>query len=421
MANQRQNGRDKGQAALKSVPRLLIVDDEQVNRELLEGLVETFGYLPVTAASGEEALARLDNDIDLVLLDVMMPGLDGFETARRIRAQEAFSQLPIVMATALTSREDRLRAVEAGANDFVTKPIDRFELRVRLASLLKMKAAQDEAKRRQEALRRHNEEMQTDLHLAREIQQAFFPPRSQTFPRDWQCGQPGWRFDCRCIPASTLGGDFADIFAVSPTQVAVMVCDVMGHGVRSALVTAILRGLVEELASLAGEPGRFLSELNNGLMAVLRRARTPLFATAIFVIADLERQELRFANAGHPSPLMANRADGDVRELISASHSGPALGVCDEFVYQTGSVPLTPNDVLLLFTDGLFEVQGEDGEFGEARLRDAVSRGLAQPLPELFDDVFSEIQRFAANAPFEDDVCLVGMEAAVMLPPKTEQ
>ncbi len=116
-------------------PRILVVDDELFNRELLEGLLESFGYETVTAENGAEALEKLDDSIDLALLDVMMPVMDGFAVARYIRAHETLSQLPIVMATALSGKEDRLTAVEAGANDFVTKPIDRTELRVRLTSL----------------------------------------------------------------------------------------------------------------------------------------------------------------------------------------------------------------------------------------------------------------------------------------------
>lgn len=127
--------------------RILIVDDEELNRELLEDLIASFGYEPEMARDGVEALAKLKLDIDLVLLDVMMPVMDGFEVARRIRQDPDTSDLPIVMVTALTSKEDRLLSVQAGANDFIAKPVDKTELQVRMESLLKMKEAQDEIKR----------------------------------------------------------------------------------------------------------------------------------------------------------------------------------------------------------------------------------------------------------------------------------
>ena len=132
--------------------RILIVDDEVPNRDLLESLVEAMGHEPDLARDGIEALAKVKLDIDLVLLDVMMPGMDGFEVARRIRQDPSAADVPIIMVTALTGKEDRLRAVEAGANDYITKPIDKTELRIRVASLLKMKEAQDAVKRHRKDL-----------------------------------------------------------------------------------------------------------------------------------------------------------------------------------------------------------------------------------------------------------------------------
>ncbi len=132
--------------------RILIVDDEKLNQEVLEGMVESFGYQAEITRDGAEALTKLKWDIDLVLLDVMMPLLDGFEVARRIREDPDYRDLPIIMVTALTDRESRLRAVEVGVNDFITKPIDKTELKVRMASLLKMKEAQDAIKRHQMVL-----------------------------------------------------------------------------------------------------------------------------------------------------------------------------------------------------------------------------------------------------------------------------
>ncbi len=132
--------------------RILVVDDEEPNRELLDALLTSLGYQTEMACDGGEALARLDRSVDLVLLDVMMPGIDGFEITRQIRTHNDYGDIPIVMVTALTSREDRLRAVVAGANDFITKPIDKVELRTRVASLLRMKDAQDQIKRHKEEL-----------------------------------------------------------------------------------------------------------------------------------------------------------------------------------------------------------------------------------------------------------------------------
>ncbi|HLJ54229.1 MAG TPA: HD domain-containing phosphohydrolase [Chthonomonadaceae bacterium] len=146
--------------------KVLIVDDEACNRELLEDLLGLCGYECEAAASGEEALARLTDETDLVLLDVMMPGMDGFEVVRWLRQDVRFRDLPVIMVTALNGLEDRIRAVEAGANDFIAKPVDSTELRVRTASLLKMKAAQDAARKYQVSLEATVEQRTMELRLA---------------------------------------------------------------------------------------------------------------------------------------------------------------------------------------------------------------------------------------------------------------
>jgi putative two-component system response regulator len=149
-----QQGETQGKAggSLDRPKRILAIDDERINLRVIGGLLRNLGYEPVLMESFGEALAVLDPSIDLVLLDVMMPETDGFTVARKIREMPAVSDVPIIMVTALTSKQDRLKAVEAGANDFISKPIDLTELRVRMGSLLKMKESQDEVKRYQAEL-----------------------------------------------------------------------------------------------------------------------------------------------------------------------------------------------------------------------------------------------------------------------------
>jgi len=148
--------------------RILIVDDDRANRWLLEAKVESLGHESEIAQDGFEALAKLKLDIDLVLLDVMMPGMDGFEVVRHIREDPDVGDIPIIMVTTLTSKEDRLRSVEAGANDFISKPVDKTELRARTASLLKMKEAQDAIKRHKAELEEKVEQRTANLRQALE-------------------------------------------------------------------------------------------------------------------------------------------------------------------------------------------------------------------------------------------------------------
>lgn len=164
--------------------KILVVDDEDINRKVLSGLLKSFDFEPLAAESGVQAMALLDGSVDLVLLDIMMPFMDGFATARAIRANPAYTDIPIIMVTALSAKEDRLKATEAGANDFISKPIDSTELRIRMASLLRMKAYHDQIKVYQNRLEQMVDEKTQALRLAienlKDSQQATLTAHRET-------------------------------------------------------------------------------------------------------------------------------------------------------------------------------------------------------------------------------------------------
>ena len=183
---------------------------------------------------------------------------------------------------------------------------------------------------------------------------------------------------------------------------------------RAALVTAILRGLVEELVPLVMDPGKFLAEINRSLHAILERTDEPTLATAYYLVVDVEERELRFASAGHPSPIRLRRDAGLAEPLkFYDSRHGPALGLFEKSTYPVCHCPIAVNDLIFLFTDGLYEVEGSEGEeFGEERLLAAVRKRVRLPAETLFEELLGKVQSFAGKKDFEDDVCLVGMEAA---------
>ncbi|BCM90907.1 phosphoserine phosphatase RsbP [Abditibacteriota bacterium] len=272
-----------------------------------------------------------------------------------------------------------------------------------------------------ESLRQKNALMETDLNLAREIQQAFLPLQHRHFqPRSLvESCQCSFDFCHHYESSNELGGDFFDIWEISENEIGVFICDVMGHGVRSALVTAVLRGLVEELRPIAGEPGRFLTEVNRSLVAILQRTRTPLFATAFYLIADAASGQWRFANAGHPAPLWLRGTEGKVACIPQATNeAGPALGVIERIVYPSCSCPLHPQDRILLTTDGVFEASNTSGEeYGEDRLRSAAEHYRDLMAPQFVQTLLEEIRRFSDQTSFEDDVCLINIEVSA---PKIE-
>jgi sigma-B regulation protein RsbU (phosphoserine phosphatase) len=265
-----------------------------------------------------------------------------------------------------------------------------------------------------EELRLKNAQMEEDLRMAREIQVTMLPQQYPTFPRSAPPAQSALQFTHRYLPAGSVGGDFFAVSALSDKEAGVFICDVAGHGVRSALVTAMVRALAEELEPLATNPGRFLSKLNSDLHAILRHAGTPMLTTAFYLVADWTTGRMRYANAGHPKPLHVRRSAGAVAPLTNAQgQSQPVLGLTADAAYTTAEVNLSPGDLVMLFTDGLFEVEGRQNElYSQALLIAGVQRRVQQPAAKLFDELLAEIKGFSADNSFADDVCLVGIEFA---------
>ena len=201
--------------------------------------------------------------------------------------------------------------------------------------------------------------------------------------------------------------------------VGIFICDVMGHGVRSAFVTAMLRALVEEMHSLGGNPGELLTRVNEELMRILKPMDNPLYATAFYLVADAASREIRFAKAGHPNPLLLRRTTGEIRTLKCAREAqGPALGLVSGARYQTCDCPLEPHDLILLFTDGIYEVfDAADKEFGLEKLAVILKELGDRSLDAMLDGLVGEARRHAATHDFDDDVCLIALEA-VMMPVK---
>ncbi len=276
----------------------------------------------------------------------------------------------------------------------------------------RVRAANAELARSQEELRRKNVVLEENLAMAREIQLAMLPQQLPAFPQGATPAESAFQFTHRYHPSGTVGGDFFSVTALSDTEAAVFICDVAGHGVRSALVTAMIRALVEELRPLAHEPGQFLTKLNSELFAILKHTGTPVLTTAFYLVADSATGRMRYANAGHPKPLHVRRAAGSVGPLKNATpKSQPALSLFDKAVYQTSEATLAPHDLVMLFTDGLYEVHDAKQEFYTQELLAAtVAKRLALPAAKLFDEVLAETRGFAESHEFDDDVCIVGME-----------
>ena len=279
------------------------------------------------------------------------------------------------------------------------------------------KQAEEQVARYAEALREKNSQMEADLLMAREVQQTMLIQRYPTFPPAAMPNDSALRFTHRYQPCAVVSGDFFVVIPISDTAAGIFICDVTGKGVRAALITMMIRAVVQEFSSVGHDPSQFLGSVNRGLSAILQDPTMPMFATAFYLVADAAAGTVRFANAGHPLPFHLRDKAGITEQLRAEGwQPGPALGVFGDSNYPTGTQPLTEGDMIMLFTDGMFEaVDANDNEFTQQRLLEAVRERSRLAAPELFDELLREIRQFSATREFADDVCLIGVELARLL------
>jgi sigma-B regulation protein RsbU (phosphoserine phosphatase) len=273
------------------------------------------------------------------------------------------------------------------------------------SDVTKLVKAQRAASQLAQELQHKNLMYEEELLLAREIQQAL---ASESFQNNEESRKV--TFGARYIPISGLAGDFFEVMKIHDDCYGFLICDVMGHGVRSALVVAILRGLLEKQRSTATDPGQFLQGLNEGLSAILERAGTTMFATAFFGVLDFTSESFKYACGGHPGPIL--QGPGGIRQIACERlEKGPGLGLIKNAVYPTHEIPISQIERMILFTDGVLEAENQKGEpFFEKRLIEIIAGKSTMPLEMLLDEILNRVLEFSEGQHFDDDVCLLGMD-----------
>jgi len=248
--------------------------------------------------------------------------------------------------------------------------------------------------------------------MATELQQALMPNTYPAFPADAAAGATRLRFCHRYLPATLMGGDFFHIARLNDDTAAVCICDVMGHGVRAALITAMMRAMIESHSADAPDPGRLLTQLNSEFTAILKQTGTLVFVTVLYCVINVRESIARFARAGHPPPLQVRRSSGEVQTTIAGADSaGPAIGIIPNAHFKTTETKLAPGDCLLFYTDGIIEVEAGGGsQFGIEGLRESVRSNLNQSTESLLDAVVGDVYKFGDSTVLTDDACLVAAE-----------
>ena len=280
------------------------------------------------------------------------------------------------------------------------------------------KEAERELARVAAELRGKNQALEEDLEMARELQTALLPQRFPCFPRGSSEMDSVIHFHHFYRSSSTVGGDFFDVFEIDENVAGLFICDVMGHGVRAALVASILRALLNELQPAWKNPSDFMTQLNRALRRILKHTRVPLFASAFYAVADLAAGTLTHANAGHPCPLRVHTGGEDATlRRLDGCKLGPALGLLDNPNYPSFQSPIAMPETVLFFTDGLFEVEAPDGTlYDYESLCHAVGELGGLHAASLCEGIVRKVCAFSGNQEFSDDVCLIAMEIDRLAP-----
>jgi sigma-B regulation protein RsbU (phosphoserine phosphatase) len=389
------------------------VDDTPTNLQVLSGMLKDRGYRVRPVPGGKLALAAARRDPpDLILLDINMPELNGYEVCERLKADAALAGIPVIFISALTEQLDKVKAFAVGGVDYLTKPFQMEELHARVETHLKLRRLQIELEETNARLARANDRMSRDLRAAAKIQETFLP---RAAPR-----LPGADFAWVYQPCDELGGDGLNVVSLGDGKVGLYVLDVCGHGVAAALLSVALSRHLSppsdpsSVLIRGGAAGdRFEATPPAEVAARLNRlfpfdSATAQFATLVYGILTGATGEFRFVCAGHPGPV--HLPDG--AEPIQLESPGSPIGLAVG-PYEEQSVHLAAGDRLYLYSDGVTEAMGPTGElFGAARLLAAVGRGRSVPLGDGVTALVDQLARWYGTGRQQDDISILAVEGA---------
>jgi len=405
--------------------KILIITNEDGTRKKLHRMLTEAGFATDVAANGAVAKERLsEDDYDVALVDLQMQDIDDVQVSSLEWMQiHAPNVIPIVL-TGITVVEDALKAVQQGAFDFVTRPIEtpvivaqqihRAVNHKRLKDnrdqlIQKCECKNEELEKRLDALERAHEllqeqssAIQVDLNRAMRIQQGLLPKRLP-FP-DWIS------FSALYRPMQQVGGDLYDLFQIDDQHIGLYIADASGHGVSSAMLTVFLKHAVQEILCLGGEghtktPGEFLRELNQIIMN--EEFGQGVFVSMAYLVFDVRTLLGQFSNAGHP-PLLIKRDDGTVERI---RRPAPVLGINPNVTYTDEEFSLYRGDALILYTDGITDAQDvAGGFFGDDRLEETVSKTPCH-VDDLTEAIEWELEQFCEGSKSTDDATFLALGA----------
>ncbi|MDQ7821627.1 MAG: SpoIIE family protein phosphatase [Candidatus Eremiobacteraeota bacterium] len=399
--------------------RILVVDDDQELRNFMKVFLSPLGYEVLTASNGGEALDMLHcQEIELVISDLVMEPIDGLELCRRIRKIDFPHYLYIIILTARETSQDLVQLLEEGADDFIAKPFDNEELRVRIMAgerIVKLERSYAEKNRSlHEAHERLNEAymiIRRDLEAAARLQQSLLPASSSSMG--------GLHFEWLFMPSRILGGDIFNYFLLEDHRVGFYIIDVAGHGIPSAMLSFTLSNTLSPSLGAAGfvvKPAKGLPALQaaapSAVVGELNRhfvgdEESLIYFTMIYGLFDRARETLTISQAGHPSPFLVKPAGAS----FFIGSGGYPVGMLSFAEYDEHRVPMQKGDRLFLYSDGVIDCMNASKErFSRERFAEYLVQSRKKSLRECIEGMEALLREWAGNKDFDDDVSLLAFE-----------
>jgi sigma-B regulation protein RsbU (phosphoserine phosphatase) len=372
---------------------ILLVDDTPANIHIAQAILrDEFRIRVATSGASALELVKAEPMPALVLLDIEMPGMDGYEVCNHLKADPQTRDIPVIFLTGKTESEDETRGFEVGAVDYVHKPFSPTVVKARVRTHLTLRATSQQLA--QQLLAINNE-----LEMARQIQLAILPSESPKIR--------GLDIAARYLPMSSVAGDFYDFIIVDEQHVGILIADVSGHGLPAALIASMLQVSLAAQFAHASEPGRVLAGLNRALCGKFARH----FVTAAYVFVDMEKNSVSYAGAGHPPLLLRRGSTGSTSEV---SENGLLLGHFPKEIYSSVQISVEPGDKAILYTDGILETSDLSEEMlGVDRFKRFLGDNQAVGAGQLADSLLDELSRWSGHPKGEgqqDDITLLAID-----------
>jgi sigma-B regulation protein RsbU (phosphoserine phosphatase) len=371
---------------------VLVVDDAPANIQVVNSILKDMCKVRV-ATDGAKALALVKTDPppDLILLDVVMPGMDGYEVCTRLKADPDTADIPVIFLTVQKESEEETHGFEVGAVDYIHKPFSPSVVKARVQTHLVLRGTRELLAEQLDALRK-------ELETARQIQLSILPTHLPQLS--------GLDVAARYIPASSIGGDFYDFIVIDEQHLGILMADVSGHGMAAALISSMLKIALSTQVANAADPAKVLFGLNQALCGKFDRH----FVTASYLLVDLEERTLTYAAAGHPPMWLWGPAIEGVREV---AQNGLFLGIFPLATYSSVQIPLREDTWILLYTDGVSEsANPAEEEFGTTRFREFLLGCPSGSADEFAERLVAELSSWVAASPGSeavDDVSFVAL------------